>query len=115
MDATSNVPVPDPSVLTTAQLMKELEHVRELYDTRLDELNLRLQQRFDAQSKALDAAFLTAQSVSTALASKIDDLKDTSALGEGRYKGAGSLFAYSTTAISVIIALILLGLRVSGH
>lgn len=74
-----NIPVPDPSVLTTAQLNREIMHLRELLEaqisqnndtvsTSINEVNLRNQQRFEAQSKALDIAFASNQSaITTAL------------------------------------------------
>jgi hypothetical protein len=65
-------PVPDPTLMTTAQLYREVQHIRELYDTRLEQLDLRLEQRFQAQSKALDAALLAADLKSDALSDKID-------------------------------------------
>lgn len=67
-DLETNVPIPDPSTLTTAALLREIEHLRELMEGRLDaqkasadEVSLRAQQRFDAQTKALDAALLAQQ------------------------------------------------------
>ena len=82
----SNLPVPDPTTLTTAALVREIAHLRELIDGKFEarqallhdrgtlidqrfhtvgdlqkEADLRYQQRFEAQTKALDAAFLAQQ------------------------------------------------------
>jgi hypothetical protein len=98
MTAPSNIPIPDPTTLTTASLLREIAHLRELTETadrnieksvevRLEEINLRLQQRFEAQSKALDAAFITAGAVSAALSDKIDDLRERTATSSGKDLG----------------------------
>jgi hypothetical protein len=84
----SNIPVPDPSLLTTAALFREIGHVRELYDTRLEQLDLRLQQRFEAQSKALDAALESANAKTEALADKIDELRSFQFSSLGRAAAA---------------------------
>jgi len=64
----SNIPVPDPTLLTTEALMREISHLKELTDRKFaqqtsvaEEVNLRNQQRFESQTKALDAAFLAQQ------------------------------------------------------
>ena len=85
----SLVPIPDPSILTTAALEREINHLRELMESQvgqvsahvdaadaqvdmrfgiqiedlhrqLAEADLRYQQRYDAQTKALDAARVAA-------------------------------------------------------
>jgi Cu/Ag efflux protein CusF len=70
-----NIPVPDPSSLTTEVIAREVAHLislgisrNSLVDERflainklIEEIQIRHQQRFDAQTKALDAAFLSAQ------------------------------------------------------
>lgn len=71
-----NTPVPDPTELTTEALMREISHLKELTDRKfeeqhavMEEKNTRYQQRFEAQTKALDAAFLAQQTaVQAALA-----------------------------------------------
>lgn len=56
-----NIPIPDPSILTTEALKREIYHLRELLEQKMEETNTRYQQRFEAQTKALDAAFLAQQ------------------------------------------------------
>lgn len=65
------IPVPDPSSLTVVALDREIAHTRVLFEANLRNLrtsieqsfaekDLRDNQRFDAQSKALDAARIAA-------------------------------------------------------
>ena len=78
MGGDTNIPVPDPSFLTTQALEREINHLVTLFNSQLDmlrveivthkelvtqsfvEKDLRDNQRFDAQSKALDAARIAA-------------------------------------------------------
>jgi len=46
----------DPSGLTTAAILREIEHLRRLVDTQLTAMDLRYQQRFDASAAAIAAA-----------------------------------------------------------
>ena len=101
---------PDPTQLTTESLMREIKHVRELYDTRFRELNLRLQQRFDAQSKALDAALETAQARSDALSDKVGVVEKSLSESAGKSGGINAAWGYlvglvilASTIIGIII------------
>jgi hypothetical protein len=66
---------PDPSKLTSDQLFREIDHIRELYDQRFVALDLRQQQRFEAQSKAIDAALTSADARFADLASSLADAR----------------------------------------
>ena len=67
-------PRPDPTTLTTESLLREVGHARELVNLRFEQLDLRLQQRFEAQQKAIDAALISADVKAQALAEKLNDL-----------------------------------------
>jgi hypothetical protein len=61
------VPIPDPTLLTTEALQREIAHLRELLTAQINdvrrqinEADLRYQQRYDAQTRALDAARVAA-------------------------------------------------------
>jgi ribosomal protein L21 len=49
-------PVPDPTALTTEQLNREILHLRELMESRLDQMDRRAAQVVDEQRVALEAA-----------------------------------------------------------
>jgi hypothetical protein len=87
-DPPFSTPNPDPTLLTTQALFREIAHVREMYDVRLDQLDLRLQQRFDAQSKALDAALDSANAKTDTLSAKIDELRSFQFSSLGREAAA---------------------------
>ena len=99
-------PTIDPTLLTTQALMREISHVRELYDTRFRELNLRLQQRFDAQSKALDAALETSQARSDVLSAKIEAIGLNQSKSTGKSDGVSDTWKNIVTIIGVGIAII---------
>ena len=61
----------DPTKLTTDAVDRLERNLRELYDLHFEQLDLRLEQRFQAQSKSLDAALIAADLKSNALADKI--------------------------------------------
>lgn len=104
------LPVPDPTLLTTEALRREVGHLRELYDTRLRELDLRLQQRFDAQSKALDAALETAQARSDVLSAKIESISNNQSKSTGKSDGFSASWAIllgGLGGVATIVGLIL--------
>lgn len=101
-----NPPIPDPTILTTEALIREVTHVRELYDTRFKELNLRLQQRFEAQSKALDAALETSQARSDVLSAKIEAIGINQSESTGKSTGLSNGWVYLLGAVSLISMLI---------
>jgi len=67
-------PVPDPTKLTTEAVNTLERRLRELYDLRFEQLDLRLEQRFQAQQKAIDSALIAADLKTGALSDKIDRL-----------------------------------------
>lgn len=107
----SDLPVADPTLLTTEALMREIGHVRDMYDTRLVELNLRLQQRFDAQSKALDAALETAQARSDVLSAKIEALNRTVSESQGKSSGIGATLGWIVAAVGLAATIITIILK----
>ena len=58
-------PRPDPTILTTAQLLRELAALRELLETRIDSLDRVLSRRMDDAGKAIDAALVSAEKAVT--------------------------------------------------
>jgi hypothetical protein len=58
-------PRPDPTVLTTAQLLRELAALRELLETRVDALDRLLSRRMDDADKAIQAALVSAEKAVT--------------------------------------------------
>ena len=95
-------PTIDPTTLTTEALMREISHVRELYDTRLAEMDLRYQQRFDAQSKALDAALETAQARSDVLSTKIEAVATTQSESTGKSSGISTAWVVALGILGAI-------------
>jgi hypothetical protein len=80
------VPVPDPTVLTTAALFREIEHLRELLETKISEADVRYQQRYDGQTKALDAARVAADlAVQAALVAAEKAVSKAEVAAEKRY------------------------------
>jgi hypothetical protein len=106
MTTSTTVPVPDPTTLTTDALLREVAHIRDLYDLRFDQLDLRLQQRFEAQSKVLDSALASANAKTAALADKIDTLTKYAAATSGRSAGAALIWGYAVGAALLIIAFV---------
>ncbi len=92
-----NIPVPDPSVLTTQAVDREINHVKELMTSEINQLrasvtqslvekDLRDNQRFDAQSKALDAARIAADlAVQAALVAAEKAVTKAEVAAEKRY------------------------------
>jgi hypothetical protein len=126
MSATSNVPVPDPSILTTAQLDREVTAAKELFETKLGALKELTMSKFADSKEALEAAFEASKEAGlkseqqftkqidglTTLISanqkasddKINDLKNSQSTGEGRTKGIGDFAGWIVAIIMVIIA-----------
>jgi biopolymer transport protein ExbB/TolQ len=137
----SNVPIPDPSLLTTEALLREVTHIRELYDMRLDQFDLRLEQRFQAQSKALDAALASAdlrtddltdktnqmaldakQTITRAeysveyqaLIDQINNLRESRDTTAGRGVGANQLWGYIAGAVGLLATVITIVFALTG-
>jgi len=64
-DAPDWRPVPDPTLLTTQQLLRELAALRELLETRIDGLDRLLSRRMDDADKAIQAALVSAEKAVT--------------------------------------------------
>ena len=64
-DAPDWRPIPDPTLLTTQQLLRELAALRELLETRIDSLDRVLSRRMDDAGKAIDAALVSAEKAVT--------------------------------------------------
>ena len=58
-------PIPDPTLLTTQQLLRELAALRELLETRIGSLDRILSRRMDDAGKAIDAALVSAEKAVT--------------------------------------------------
>jgi len=89
-----STPVPDPTVLTTAALHREIEHMKELITQRIDGLEgridrheaLRIEMKADTSkvvdaakqdtAKAVDTALSAANIATAAVATTTNDLKD---------------------------------------
>src|SRR6185437_2266058 len=54
-------PVPDPTLLTTQQLLRELAALRELLETRINALDRLLSRRMDDADRAINAALASAE------------------------------------------------------
>jgi hypothetical protein len=111
MTTTTRLPVPDPTRLTTDALLREVAHVRDLYDLRFDQLDLRLQQRFEAQSKVLDAALTSADVKTAALADKIEILTKYAAATSAKSAGGAATWGYVVGAVFLVIAVITFATR----
>jgi hypothetical protein len=55
------VPIPDPTALTTDQILREVAHLQQLIEERIAERDLRYQQRAEAQQRAVEVALETVQ------------------------------------------------------
>jgi len=64
-DAPDWRPVPDPTLLTTQQLLRELAALRELLETRIGALDRLLSRRMDDADKAISAALASAEKAVT--------------------------------------------------
>ena len=64
-DAPDWRPVPDPTLLTTQQLLRELAALRELLETRINALDRLLSRRMDDADKAISAALASAEKAVT--------------------------------------------------
>lgn len=106
---------PDPTLLTTEALLREVAHVRELYDGRLDQLDLRLQQRFDAQSKALDAALAAANAKTDTLSVKIDELRSSRDSIAGKSAGVAAIGGWIVAGVGLVATIISIAVVVSNH
>lgn len=85
------VPVPDPTLLTTQQLIREIAALKELFVTRLD-----------GNDKAI--ALLQAQADRQPSISVVDTtLKDLRAIMEEKFKGVDQQFAGRDTALSAAL------------
>ena len=58
-------PIPDPTLLTTQQLLRELGALRELLETRINGLDRLLSRRMDDADKAIQAALVSAEKAVT--------------------------------------------------
>jgi hypothetical protein len=58
MPPEGNLPIPDPTTLTTEQILREVLHLRQLIEERMSERDHRYQQRAEAQQMALEAALV---------------------------------------------------------
>ena len=76
----SNLPIPDPTVLTTAQLLREMGALKELFETKLSALKEQLLDVRSAQKDALELAFETTKDATTLQNSYI---RETIAKSEG--------------------------------
>lgn len=74
----------DPTKLTTDAVDKAVLNLRELYDLRFEQMDLRLEQRWQSQSKSLDAALIAADLKSNALSDKIEQVSNDLKAGTTR-------------------------------
>jgi hypothetical protein len=98
-DMRGSTPRPDPTLLTTDQLIREISHLKELINLRFELIERqRIEQKEDA-GKALDAALLTAKDSVSSLAAAselqrsvmttvMDDLKSRVVAVESQALGA---------------------------
>jgi hypothetical protein len=73
----TNLPVPDPTKLTTEGLLREIAHLRELIETRLGHLEEKTEQIRTEEATALVAALATANQAGIARTAALSDLTDT--------------------------------------
>ena len=113
-DPSLSTPNPDPTLLTTQALFREIAHVREMYDVRLDQLDLRLQQRFEAQSKALDAALDSANAKTDSLSGKIDELRSSRDNTAGKSAGIAAIGGWIVAGVGLVATIISIAIVVSN-
>ena len=141
LERPSNIPIPDPTLLTTQQLTTTVMSLRELVEEKIDSLlrlheqkfsgiatqfserDIRATQTTEDQKKAVEAAFAAAKEavakseISTkenlkALDEKVNDLRDRLTRLEGRDAGTSRAQEASHWNIGTIISLIALVLVV---
>jgi hypothetical protein len=136
------LPVPDPTKLTTDAVSAAEQKIRELYDLRFELTDRALQQRFDAQSKSLDAALISADLKSNALSDKIgqisldlkgnitraefenqlrelgrqiEDLRQYRDMSSGRSSGADRLWGLIVGGVGLLVAVVSVVYALSGR
>jgi hypothetical protein len=83
-------PIPDPTLLTTEALHREIEHLRQFLEAAIDQADRRYEERYQSQMQALNAARESAdRSVTKAeeaaskradeVSRRVDDVKDLTA------------------------------------
>jgi hypothetical protein len=84
----NRVPIPDPSRLTTEALQREILHLRELMEARLDQMDKRAAEVVDEQRVALQAALLSSdKAVVAALAASSKAIVELDANTTRRIEG----------------------------
>lgn len=117
-------PIPDPTVLTTAQLLREIAQLKELFDERFGTINLRFserdlrfaQQAVDSQL-AIDRALANLNVVLArletqfgkqidAMTQRVDDLKTNVSEIQGNRQGSVQMVGWGIGAAGVILAVV---------
>lgn len=118
-----NIPVPDPSTLTTAALLREVAHLADLFTEKFKGID----QRFTDNKLALDAALAAAKEAveksEIAFAKQIDRILETIAVmdrahgaqiadlkgrldrGDGTGAGRGQVWGYVVALIGVLVGI----------
>lgn len=82
--AEGNRPVPDPTILTTQQLQREIEALEKLIGTRLNGMNKVYEEMFRSVRESLAEMKTSMVKESETVNSKIDDIKSRLSAIEGR-------------------------------
>jgi hypothetical protein len=124
----STVPIPDPTLLTTQALTRDIASLRELLESKLEGQKSVLESRLDgidranaeqyrsskdailkaeiATDKRIEQLGIVISSVDKSLSDKIDDVKQRQTRMEGQGGGMKEMWGYILAAISMVIAVV---------
>lgn len=134
-DEPGKIPIPDPTLLTTAALEREIRHLRELLEDadaqlaaritleieglrrQLAEADLRYQERFETQREAVAKAEQAADKRADEVSRRVDDVKDGTARElsliqaqvsaiTGRFAGGAAMWALVSGVLLLLAAVI---------
>lgn len=114
-DSHVNIPIPDPSSLTTAAVDREIRHLRELYDRAEASLRELYDQKFkmvqiqiEAERRAVTLALAAVTASDQTKEVRIAEMKERLDRGDGKsagFSGAGALMATLVGVVSAVVGI----------
>ena len=105
----TSVPTPDPTVFSKELVDKEINHLRELLESRMDGSARLTEERFRTIGQQVQAAEQVAGEQRHTLGTRIESLKERMDRGDGRFSGQtaliAGLIALATLALGVLVYL----------
>lgn len=100
-------PIPDPTQLTTEQLDREIHHLRDLLESRMDGRERLTDERLNAVRASIERVEQLANVERESLKTRIDSQKERLDRGDGRISGQTAVLAAMIAVATVILGLLM--------